>query len=847
METLRSAFGELPAHYSNGQVLLLMVMETTLRRDVPINELHALGTQLQILANEIHLSIKCTVKDGRLIVLGQHAADVGIHSSTVLERLEYTIQSLQLQFTQQVRLYLRVTGQKQPYAHHRFSLEPSFSSRSRENGRGTVPLAPNCKPAAAQIMTATVGLSEAIAPASAAVAPASEIPTSNQHRSDQRCPDRLHSGEPQTRKRRPDPPDSGKPRSDKPSANDEQPWIVGDDELTSLVQQLTSSRLQGDRSQPVCPNVVQPYQDSASGSKSQADLPQVAQSQAAQSQAEKPQSDPLDPHAVLDNGFIPNATQLLLPAMQHLEVDEAPMPRSVHSSPMDKADPPVTTELITELTTEPTTDPLNASTPTPHDLDDPLALPAVGMATSRSLQDLTYETSQRLRELSNLFWTKGDEALQDPEVPATAHLEAGKSRRVAIATASLATFGVAVGLYGATRPCVVGYCQTLNEATTLGEQATRLMQQAQTWAEIELTVEPLNQAMETLEPIPTWSSHRPVVQEQQQVYGDQLDQLHRLMAVEQMIQQADQMTHQTVYTPEDLQTVRSLWATAIEELESIPTDSPLYDFAQTHLASYHPNLTQAQQQVDTETAATAILETAQEAAQLAQTRQGIAQTLENWQFARVTWIVALDRLNQVPANTLAAREAQRLQSFYQSALDEVNQRVEQEKAIAIALSQASKQAELAVTAEKRHNWTRAIADWTTALNYVQALESEGNAAIKIEELRTHYQNALTLAQDQLAAQAQIEGELKQSCIGELQLCHILSVGKPIKLQLDEAYLDAINTARDNTNYNLKAVVTDHQLMVRQSLDRIANSFGVQIEVYNPSGGLLERHMPNSNS
>ncbi|MGK7889380.1 MAG: hypothetical protein AB4042_08595, partial [Leptolyngbyaceae cyanobacterium] len=110
-------------------------METTLRRDVPvrdvpISELRALGTQLQTFANEVHLSIKCTVKDGRLIVLGQHAADAVIHSTTVLRQLERTIQSLHLQFTQQVRLYLRVAGQKQPYAHHRFSLvsPPSHAS-----------------------------------------------------------------------------------------------------------------------------------------------------------------------------------------------------------------------------------------------------------------------------------------------------------------------------------------------------------------------------------------------------------------------------------------------------------------------------------------------------------------------------------------------------------------------------------------------------------------------------------------------------------------------------------------------------------------------------------------------
>lgn len=819
-----------------------MVMETTLRRDVPINELRALGTQLQTLANEIHLSIKCTVKDGRLIVLGQHAGDAVIHSATVLQQLEQTIQSLQLQFTQQVRLYLRVTGQKQPYAHHRFSLVPPsphyrkmadkalFSVQANASGEesflsratmaaDTEPSGPTSLKTIAVATATTQPIATTMAVTTANSTAVATTVTAKTLTATAIAPP-------------PAPPLVPSPASGQQNFIDEQPWIVGDDELTSLVQQLTADPAQGkapkqEDSAPLNPSPLN-RPPLSSANRVLADPVAVAPTPTkGKSQA---QLDQFTSQAVLENGFIPQATQLQLPETQGGGSGAPNMTTLVPlttAEPIDACGPGTHTDMLES-----------------EEEDQPLALPAVGMASS--FQDFTYETSQRLRELSYLFRTKGGEDLADPKGLVTAHVEGEQTRRVAIATASMATFGIAFGLYGATRPCVVGYCQALGEATTLGEKSTRLMQQAQTWSDIELTLEPLSQAIETLEPIPTWSSHQPMVQEQQQVYSQHLEQLNRLMAVEQTIQQADQMAHQTVYTAEDLQTVRSLWTSAIQELEAIPTDSPLYNFAQAHLTTYHPNLTQAQEQMDRENAATAILETAKEAAQLAQARQGIAQTLENWQFARVTWIVALDRLNQVPPDTLAATEAQRLQSFYQSGLNEVNQRVEQENAIATALGQATQQAELAVAAEKRHDWTRAIADWTTALNHVQNISIAGSAAVKIEELQTHYQNSLNRAQEQLTAQAQIEGELKQSCIGELQLCHILSIGQPIKLQLDEAYLDAINTARDSNNYNLKAVVTDHQLLVRQSLDRIANSFNVQIEVYNSNGGLLERHMPNSN-
>ena len=370
-----------------------------------------------------------------------------------------------------------------------------------------------------------------------------------------------------------------------------------------------------------------------------------------------------------------------------------------------------------------------------------------------------------------------------------------------------------------------------------------MMQQAQTWADVEAVIPPLNQSLEILEPIPVWSSHSATAQERREIYTIHLGHINQLLDVEEAVNHANQLSSQTVYSLEDLQTVRLLWKSAIDDLDLLPLDSPLHEFAQTQLVDFQPRLLTAEQQLQKEEEAITALETAQEAAQLAQVRQGVAQNLENWQFARVTWLVALNRLKRVKEGTLAASEAERLMVFYQTSLDDVNAQVSREHVASTSLEKAESHAQIATAAEQRHDWQQAIADWNSAIQYIQHVDSGSTYYLKAEGLLTQYQDAVAQVQEQLKAKVLIEGELKQSCLGELQLCHIVSIGQSIKLQLDESYMDAIRTARGNGNYNLQAVVTDHQLMVRQSLDRIANNFDLPIEVYNPDGGLLERHIP----
>ncbi len=90
-------------------------------------ELSSLSQRLQSCLADSPVNVQCAVREGHLIVLGQHSDDVTLDASEIFYSLEHNIQALHLKFTQQVRLYLRIMGERYPYAHSWFTIQPSLS------------------------------------------------------------------------------------------------------------------------------------------------------------------------------------------------------------------------------------------------------------------------------------------------------------------------------------------------------------------------------------------------------------------------------------------------------------------------------------------------------------------------------------------------------------------------------------------------------------------------------------------------------------------------------------------------------------------------------------------------
>ncbi|MDX2217217.1 MAG: hypothetical protein SFY66_28375 [Oculatellaceae cyanobacterium bins.114] len=614
-------------------------MQTTL----PLDNLNTLGVQLQELLHEnllhdIPVGIRCTLKEEKLIVLGQHQPGISLDSTQTLRFLERAIQSLQLHFTQQVRLYLRVSGQKQPYAHRFFVIQPP-------------PPPPNPK---------LCGTEEA-----------------------------------------------------SPSKDE---WIVGDEELDVLVEELMTY--------------------------------------ASQPASEKLQGSPPDGQETPPN---------------FLSFDSGG---------------------------------------------------ALTLLSSSALERIATDT----RSTWDVWMTR----LQ------------GNPKVVIIA---VATLGVTGGLYALTRPCVVGSCPELQTARDLNQRLMDQVTNAQTKTDLEQAQHQLGRAIALLETIPIWSGKSPDAHTLIHNYQAQTDALNRLIAAQDKATLALQASQDPPYAIAVWQQVQAHWQEAIAQLEQIAPESTMYPVVQQRLQTYRTNLTEARQQVQREEQAQSTLDVAEQASKLAAERHRKARSLADWQLTRATWQIVIMRLQEVTANTTGALEAERLLNAYQPKLTEVNARVEQEEIAHQMFTQATQHAQLAQSAERRFAWQDAIARWRLAIEMIQEVPPGTAYATQAGEQVDTYQAALSQAEQKLQASAQVTSELNKVCTGELQACQLLSVSDEIRVQLEPTYVQAIETARNSGNHDLQAIVADHQLTLRRSLEGIANQFRLPVEVYDPNHGLLDRHLP----
>lgn len=93
----------------------------------PKRSLRSLEKQLQQSLNaqwleECPIQVRCAIKNADLLVLAQHEARVRPDLQQTFKAIHQAILSLSPQLSGELRLYLRVLGQSQPYAYHAFKL-----------------------------------------------------------------------------------------------------------------------------------------------------------------------------------------------------------------------------------------------------------------------------------------------------------------------------------------------------------------------------------------------------------------------------------------------------------------------------------------------------------------------------------------------------------------------------------------------------------------------------------------------------------------------------------------------------------------------------------------------------
>ena len=185
---------------------------------------------------------------------------------------------------------------------------------------------------------------------------------------------------------------------------------------------------------------------------------------------------------------------------------------------------------------------------------------------------------------------------------------------------------------------------------------------------------------------------------------------------------------------------------------------------------------------------------------MAAVRQGIAQSLSDWQLVYSTWQTATLRIKQIPQGTTAYNEAQQLFSLYVPHITNARNRKTEEQFSANAYNRGVNLAQLATDSQSDNQWSVALVHWRNALTYVKQVPRNTYYYRKAQVLIKPYQGALNQAQVQLFLGVKVQQarkDLTQTCGAKNPICTFAISNKIIKIRLAPAYVKTMQKCRNN--------------------------------------------------
>lgn len=264
--------------------------------------------------------------------------------------------------------------------------------------------------------------------------------------------------------------------------------------------------------------------------------------------------------------------------------------------------------------------------------------------------------------------------------------DSGTEHRLLLA--GIGAVGLALGSYVLTQPCTLGACPQIQTAESLGSKSFTVATQVPDSPDLAAAQQYLTGAIDLLETVPIWSGHRQTSSKLRQQYQQEHEVLSGLRQAEQWAIAATQASEAPVLSLQTWQWIRNQWEAAIQQLETVPVSSPFYATATAKLQDYRDRLALAQTRLQQEEAAGQRLGEARQLLKLAWERQQHAIRQKRPDLAEAvvaTWEAGIERLQQVPPNTSAAFEAERLLALYQPRVEQI--KTDLETAIAQAAIQ----------------------------------------------------------------------------------------------------------------------------------------------------------------
>jgi hypothetical protein len=422
-----------------------------------------------------------------------------------------------------------------------------------------------------------------------------------------------------------------------------------------------------------------------------------------------------------------------------------------------------------------------------------------------------------------------------------------------VAGTGLSLFIFLTSLFLLTRPCVVGQCQVIADAQELSQTSLRRLQKPLSGKEVLEAQEQLMEAIRMLQSIPFWSGSYGKAQEQLKVYQAQAERVEEMVTALQTAAKAANKSENPPHPTAQWVEIQGLWREAIARLEELPTNSNLQPLAQQKIKEYKQNLAASNQRLVKERNSQQRLQEAKDAALIAEARQGVAQSLENWQLVYATWQIAMKRIKQIPQGTTAYEQSQQLSSLYLPKMSSVQDKKTQEQFAVNAYNQGLQLAQLAKNAQFDNQWSVAVVHWRNALTNMNQVPKDSFYYSKAQSRVQSYSNALKQAKLKLQLamkMQQTRSDLKQTCMGKVQVCNFGMINNIIKVRLTPAYTKLVkqtaNSAQVRGDSNAQSSIVNHILTLGEALEAISDNARMRLEVYDGDGTLIQTHVPGGN-
>lgn len=420
---------------------------------------------------------------------------------------------------------------------------------------------------------------------------------------------------------------------------------------------------------------------------------------------------------------------------------------------------------------------------------------------------------------------------------------------ILVAGACVALAASLKGVYLLKSACVIGDCEPIQMAQQLSQESTIAARQAKSQQQLKAAQQQLAQATVALQAIPHWSPRYQEAQDLSQNLSTLSATLNQAVTALQKASVAAQTSQYPSHTVQQWQVIQTLWQEAITLLEAVPHNSVLAPLAQQKLPGYRASLKSVNQQLNAEQQAAKKLTKALETARNATTRQGAAQSLQNWQQVQSMWQVAVNELASIPKGSTVYKEAQQLLGTYRPKLAAVSDRTTKEQISAKAYNQVVSLATLAKNYEQQNQLTTAVNNWTQALNFVKQVPSETFYYNKAQFLIDSYSSALNQAEEKLRVANVLQkarADLNRTCSGDLRVCNYLLNNQGISVRLTSDYEQAVErilkTAAASGDSNTQAAVAQHYQTLQQALEAISYNANLPLQFNDAKGSSIYTFM-----